>query len=66
VLREQNRLKNQRRKENKKKSGTLYAEIGRKGRRLDGGAFGKADPTTFNQLAEGTTAMRRPETEQAR
>ena len=58
--REQYRLKNERRK---KKSTTLYAEAGREGRRLTGGAFGKADPATFNQLAEGTSAMRRPESD---
>jgi hypothetical protein len=59
--RESYRLKNERRRN---KSNTLHAEIGREGRRLNDGAFGKADPATFNKLAEGTTAMRRPETEQ--
>lgn len=62
-LREQNRLKNERRKQNKQKSNTLHAEIGREGRRLHNGAFGSTDPSTFNRLAEGTTAMRRAETD---
>jgi len=60
--RELYRLKNERRKAQRKKQ-SLYAEVGREGRRLNDGAFGKADPATFNRLAEGTTAMRKPETE---
>jgi hypothetical protein len=60
--REANRLKNERRKELKKKSNTLYAQEGRDERRRVGGAFGHLDPAAFNRLAEGTTAMRKAET----
>jgi hypothetical protein len=57
-----NRLKNERRKEMKKRN-TLYAQEGREGRRRVGGAFGAADAATFNKMSEGTTAQRRAETE---
>ena len=56
---EKYRLKNERRK---KKAQTLYAEEAREIRRLVGGAFGKEDPSVFNKLCEGTTAIRRAET----
>jgi hypothetical protein len=57
--REANRLKNERRRE--KNQHTVHAAQGREYRRFNGGAFGKADPETFNLLAEGTSAMRRSE-----
>jgi hypothetical protein len=60
--REANRLKNERRKELKKKGNTLYAQNGRDERRRVGGAFGQLDPAGFNRLAEGTSAMRKAET----
>lgn len=50
--------KNARRRQRSK---TLYAEKGREGRKKVGGAFGHTDPDTFNALSEGTTAMRRAE-----
>jgi hypothetical protein len=57
---EKYRLKNERRK---KKAQTLYAEEAREIRRHVGGAFGKEDPAVFNKLSEGTTAIRRAETD---
>jgi hypothetical protein len=60
--REANRLKNERRRERKKRN-TLYAQEGRDERRRVGGAFGATDAATFNKLAEGTSAQRRAETE---
>ena len=60
-LREANRIKNERRRANKKKQ-TLYAQQARELRRKVGGAFGQEDPSMFNTLAEGTTAMRKAET----
>ena len=60
-VREANRIKNQRRRA-AKSSRTLYAERGREERRRVNGAFGREDPSVFNALAEGTTAMRKAET----
>lgn len=59
----ENRLKNERRRRTKQASGTSYAKAGRELRRAFGGAFGKAPAKTFNVCAEGTTAVRKPETE---
>ena len=56
-----NREKNERRRQHK--SRTMYAETGRELRQKMGGAFGKEDPVLFNKCAEGTTAIRRAETE---
>lgn len=56
-----NQEKNARRRA--KKSRTTYAERGKHLRQEFGGAFGKADPSLFNLCAEGTTAIRRAETD---
>ena len=56
------RLKNERRKLERKRD-TLYAVEAREGRRSMSGTFGKQDPSTFNKLSEGTTAMRRAESD---
>lgn len=65
-IREQNRIKNQRRRDAKRKS-TVYAQAAAKARKeiSTGGAFGAAEPELFNRLAEGTSAVRRAETTQA-
>lgn len=61
-VREANRIKNQRRRTAKQRT-TTYAQRGREERRRANGAFGKEDPATFNVLAEGTTAVRKAETD---
>ena len=52
--------KNARRRANKQKGDTIYAEAAREARRGVTG-FGKVTPDLFNKLAEGTGAMRRSE-----
>jgi hypothetical protein len=56
------RLKNERRKANKKKN-TLYAQQAKVLRKANGGKFGKTDPASYNKLAEGTTAVPRAQSQ---